>query len=67
MQTMFCFAGIASKISTNVDARNVERGSKIITSASEDGKVILQMPRGNLETIYPRALVLSITKKMLNQ
>ncbi|KAF2480024.1 IKI3 family-domain-containing protein [Neohortaea acidophila] len=39
--------------------RSIERGAKIITAIPSAYSVILQMPRGNLETIYPRALVLA--------
>ncbi|CAN8005373.1 unnamed protein product, partial [Ixodes hexagonus] len=38
--------------------RQLERGSLLVTSVLADGRVILQLPRGNLETISPRALVL---------
>lgn len=38
--------------------RAVERGSCIITSIPSSMKLVLQMPRGNLETIYPRPMVL---------
>jgi elongator complex protein 1 len=47
--------------------RRVERGSKIVTAVPSDTKVILQMPRGNLETIHPRALVLSCVRKGLDK
>ncbi|KAJ3136558.1 hypothetical protein HK100_001597 [Physocladia obscura] len=47
--------------------RRVERGSRIVTAIPGDMKLILQMPRGNLETIYPRALVLSIIRTSLNK
>ncbi|KAL8966666.1 MAG: hypothetical protein Q9197_005859 [Variospora fuerteventurae] len=48
--------------------RSIERGAKLVTAMPSIFAVVLQMPRGNLETIYPRALVLagirqSITKK----
>jgi elongator complex protein 1 len=39
--------------------RRVEIGSKIVTVTPGDIRLVLQMPRGNLETINPRALVLS--------
>ncbi|EPS37147.1 hypothetical protein H072_9211 [Dactylellina haptotyla CBS 200.50] len=39
--------------------RSIERGAKIVTVIPSTFAVILQMPRGNLETIYPRALVLA--------
>ncbi|PLW04499.1 hypothetical protein PCASD_24505 [Puccinia coronata f. sp. avenae] len=38
--------------------RAVERGSMIITSVPSSMKVILQMPRGNLEAIHPRPMFL---------
>ena len=39
--------------------RAVERGARIVTVMPSAYSVVLQMPRGNLETIYPRALVLA--------
>ncbi|CAB4001430.1 Elongator complex 1 [Paramuricea clavata] len=45
------------------NVRNIERGSKIITAVTQDTKMILQMPRGNLEAIHPRVLILSYLKK----
>lgn len=46
--------------------RKVERGSRLITSVQRDMKVILQMPRGNLECIQPRALTVYAVGKYLN-
>ncbi|XP_071794308.1 elongator complex protein 1-like isoform X2 [Asterias amurensis] len=46
--------------------RRVERGSRIVVAVPSDTKLILQMPRGNLETIHPRPLVLSAIKKLLD-
>ncbi|XP_073242058.1 elongator complex protein 1-like [Porites lutea] len=46
--------------------RSVERGSRIVVAVTQDTKVVLQMPRGNLETIHPRALVLSHLQKCLD-
>jgi elongator complex protein 1 len=46
--------------------RNVERGAKIVTVVPSIYSVVLQMPRGNLETIYPRALVLSGIRQHLD-
>ena len=37
----------------------LERGTRIICTAYTDLKLVLQMPRGNLETIYPRPLLLT--------
>ncbi|KAJ3416474.1 hypothetical protein HDV05_001632 [Chytridiales sp. JEL 0842] len=47
--------------------RRVERGSKIVSAPAGDMKLVLQMPRGNLETIYPRALVLSSVRAALTR
>ncbi|XP_020621181.1 elongator complex protein 1-like isoform X1 [Orbicella faveolata] len=46
--------------------RRVERGSRIVVAVTQDTKIVLQMPRGNLETIHPRSLVLSYLQKCLN-
>ncbi|XP_075060726.1 elongator complex protein 1 isoform X2 [Mixophyes fleayi] len=46
--------------------RKVERGSRIVTVVPKETKVILQMPRGNLETIHHRALVLAQIRKWLD-
>ncbi|NWY91467.1 ELP1 protein, partial [Loxia curvirostra] len=47
--------------------RKVERGSRIVTVVPQDTKVVLQMPRGNLETIHHRALVLVQIRKWLDR
>eukprot|EP00049_Salpingoeca_infusionum_P014342 m.268011 g.268011 ORF g.268011 m.268011 type:complete len:1408 (-) comp15650_c0_seq1:323-4546(-) len=46
--------------------RAVERGSHIVCVPDHDIKVVLQMPRGNLEAIFPRALVLHRVKDLLD-
>lgn len=46
--------------------RRVERGARIVTVVPQDTRVILQMPRGNLETVHHRALVLAQLRKWLN-
>lgn len=40
-------------------SRQIDRGSLLVCSCPTNKSVILQAPRGNLETIYPRLLVLS--------
>ena len=48
--------------------RALERGSRIVVAVpSPDTKVVLQMPRGNLEVINPRPLALHIVKSMLDK
>uniref|UniRef100_A0A8C9YC56 Elongator complex protein 1 n=1 Tax=Sander lucioperca TaxID=283035 RepID=A0A8C9YC56_SANLU len=46
--------------------RRVERGSRIVTVVPQDTRVILQMPRGNLETVHHRSLVLAQLRKWLD-
>ncbi|KAM6999828.1 elongator complex protein 1 [Tautogolabrus adspersus] len=46
--------------------RRVERGSRIVTVVPQDTRVILQMPRGNLETVHHRALLLAQLRQWLD-
>ncbi|KAM4622111.1 elongator complex protein 1 [Polymixia lowei] len=46
--------------------RRVERGSRVVTVVPQDTRLILQMPRGNLETVHHRALVLAQLRKWLD-
>ncbi|KAI9843896.1 MAG: hypothetical protein M1837_006050 [Sclerophora amabilis] len=48
---------------TDERCRNIERGARLVTVMPSSFSLILQMPRGNLETIYPRALVLAGLRK----
>lgn len=50
--------GAALPSSGILKARAVEQGSMIVSVPPEGTAVVLQMPRGNLETIHPRSLVL---------
>ncbi|XP_066919539.1 putative elongator complex protein 1 isoform X2 [Clytia hemisphaerica] len=47
-------------------SRRVERGSKLVTAVMQGTAVVLQMPRGNLECIHPRPLVITHLQKLLN-
>ncbi|KAG0196709.1 hypothetical protein BGX28_009840, partial [Mortierella sp. GBA30] len=47
--------------------RRVERGSKIVLALPYSVNLVLQMPRGNLETVAPRAMVLSVTRDALDR
>jgi elongator complex protein 1 len=40
------------------ERRRVERGSRIVTSIPSAMSLVLQMPRGNLETVNPRPMVM---------
>jgi elongator complex protein 1 len=46
--------------------RRVERGALLVLAVPETSGVVLQMPRGNLETINPRAMVLASLRQHLN-
>ncbi|WKX92800.1 hypothetical protein Q1695_010665 [Nippostrongylus brasiliensis] len=45
--------------------RAVELGSVLIACTSETG-VVMQMPRGNLETIHPRPFVIRVIKRLID-
>jgi elongator complex protein 1 len=45
-------------ISEGYEPRNVERGAKVVVVLPKKPAVVVQMPRGNLELVHPRALVL---------
>ncbi|XP_022251795.1 elongator complex protein 1-like isoform X1 [Limulus polyphemus] len=47
--------------------RHLERGSRIVVTVPYDTKVILQMPRGNIECIHPRSLVLAKILSLLDK
>ncbi|KAJ2511635.1 putative elongator complex protein 1 [Coemansia sp. RSA 2049] len=45
--------------------RRVERGSTVVLALPVADRVVFQMPRGNLETVRPRALVLASVRRLL--
>jgi elongator complex protein 1 len=47
--------------------RSIERGARLVTAIPTKMSLVLQMPRGNLETIYPRAMVLAGIRKLVEQ
>ena len=55
--------------STDVDdrCRNIERGARLVTVIPSKYQVVLQMPRGNLETICPRILVLAGVRQHIDE
>ncbi|XP_061492160.1 elongator complex protein 1 isoform X2 [Rhineura floridana] len=55
-----------SSVPNSETLRKVERGSRIVTIVPQETKLILQMPRGNLETVHHRALVLAQVRKWLD-
>ncbi|OJD18861.1 hypothetical protein AJ78_01116 [Emergomyces pasteurianus Ep9510] len=51
---------------TDERCRSIERGARLISVMPSIFAVTLQMPRGNTETIYPRALVLAGIRKYID-
>lgn len=47
--------------------RNVERGSRLVTAIPSSMSIVLQMPRGNLETIFPRAMVVAGIRSLVDE
>lgn len=47
--------------------RSIERGARLVTAVPTSASVILQMPRGNLETIFPRAMVISGIRTLIEE
>ena len=52
--------------STTTLSRKLERGSRIVTAVPSSMSLVLQMPRGNIETINPRPLVMEVVKQDLD-
>ena len=46
--------------------RSIERGAKLVTAMPTNMNLVLQMPRGNLETIFPRAMVLAGIRQLVD-
>jgi len=49
------------------EPRNVERGSRVVAILAEAPTTVLQLPRGNLEGVYPRALVLPFVMHLIEK
>ncbi|CAL3971291.1 unnamed protein product [Diplocarpon coronariae] len=47
--------------------RSIERGARLVTAMPSSLNLVLQMPRGNLETIYPRAMVVAGIRKLIEE
>ena len=65
------FAHIRGELSVPTDdvvderSRQIDRGSLLVCSCPSSESIILQAPRGNLETVYPRLLVLNSIREAL--
>ncbi|KDR75591.1 hypothetical protein GALMADRAFT_1330461 [Galerina marginata CBS 339.88] len=58
--------GTTKEIIAEWPIRKVERGSRIVVAVPSAMSLVLQMPRGNLETINPRPLVMDVVKQDLD-
>ena len=63
---MNCAEGEAKNVISGWEKRRIERGSRIITAVPSTMSLVLQMPRGNMETINPRPLVMEVIKQDLD-
>ncbi|WFD41450.1 Putative elongator complex protein 1 [Malassezia psittaci] len=60
-------AALAEDAHTIELGRRVERGSTIVAAIPSAMALVLQMPRGNLETICPRPMVLDVIRDLIDQ
>ncbi|KAF9047491.1 pol II transcription elongation factor [Panaeolus papilionaceus] len=58
--------GASKEMPSEWQTRKVERGSRIVLAVPTNMALVLQMPRGNLETINPRPLVMEVVRQDLN-
>ncbi|PFH52192.1 hypothetical protein AMATHDRAFT_74468 [Amanita thiersii Skay4041] len=54
------------RLSASWENRKIERGSRIVVAVPSSMALVLQMPRGNLETINPRPLVMKVVRQDLD-
>ncbi|KID90628.1 elongator complex protein [Metarhizium guizhouense ARSEF 977] len=47
--------------------RSVERGSRLVVAIPTNMSIVLQMPRGNVETIFPRAMVVAGIRRLIEE
>ncbi|KAL3427673.1 elongator complex protein (IKI3 family protein) [Phlyctema vagabunda] len=47
--------------------RSIERGARLVTAMPTSLSLLLQMPRGNLETVWPRAMVVAGIRKLIDE
>ncbi|KAK8130222.1 IKI3 family protein [Apiospora kogelbergensis] len=45
--------------------RSIERGARLVTAMPTNMSLVLQMPRGNTETIFPRAMVVAGIRQLI--
>lgn len=60
------FIRLSAESPTVINERRIERGGQLVTTVPHDSRVVMQLPRGNLETIQPRVLSLVIIGELLD-
>merc|ERR1719192_962608 len=60
-------ASLESGTWESAGSRRVERGSRLVVAVPSHSRTILQMPRGNLEVVQPRALAILMLADLLDQ
>lgn len=61
------FKGINAKQVQEESLRRVERGAKVLIALHADTGCLLQMPRGNVEIIHPRTLLIEKLKSDIDK
>jgi elongator complex protein 1 len=56
-----------AKVGADGTERQIENGAVLVSAVSCGTRVVLQMPRGNLEVVQPRALAIYIIKHFLDK
>lgn len=59
-------SSLATDDTPKAEKRRVERGSRIVVAVPSSMSLVLQMPRGNLETINPRPMVMAVVGRDLD-
>ncbi|PHH63108.1 hypothetical protein CDD81_6259 [Ophiocordyceps australis] len=57
----------ADDVERDERCRSVERGSRLVVAMPSNMTLVLQMPRGNLETISPRAMVVAGIRSLIEE
>lgn len=60
-----CRPTAAHAAASDIVSRAVEAGAQLLAAPPHDVRVVMQLPRGNLETVAPRALVLAAIAESL--
>ncbi|KAI5122330.1 hypothetical protein M0805_002497 [Coniferiporia weirii] len=66
LQTLFTDPAVEPSTADGIpqwERRRVERGARIVTAVPSTMSLVLQMPRGNLETVNPRPMVLVVVEE----